>query len=69
MEMVDDLSRRELLALREIRGYGRTTDPAMALLLLGTGMIRQVPGGHFHLSAEGRRMLVRGSPSLWSSAS
>jgi hypothetical protein len=69
MQMMDELSRRELLALREIREIGRTTDHAMALELLSVGMVMQAHDGHFHLSAEGRRMLVRGSPSLWNIAS
>jgi hypothetical protein len=68
MDIVEELSRRELLALREIHDVGRTTDPATALQLLAAGMIRQVPNDHFHLTDEGRRMLLRGSPSLWNSA-
>lgn len=47
MDIVEELSRRELLALREIHDVGRTTDPATALQLLAAGMIRQVPNDHF----------------------
>jgi hypothetical protein len=47
MDIVEELSRRELLALREIHDVGRTTDPATALQLLAAGIIRQVPNDHF----------------------
>ena len=65
MENVDELSRRELLALKEIRLTDRTTDRTMVLQLLNHDLIIDTHGGRLQLTAKGRRMLVRGSPSLW----
>jgi hypothetical protein len=69
MENCDDLSRRELLELKQIRLKGRTTDRATALQLLNDGMIVDSEDGRLQLTPEGRRMLVRGSFSLWDMAS
>ena len=69
MENVNELSRRELLALKEIRLVGRSADRAVALQLLNDEMVAESENGHLKLTAEGRRMLVRGSPSLWEIAS
>jgi hypothetical protein len=69
MENGDELSRHELLALKEIRLTGRTTDPKMALQLLNDDMIIDSQERCLQLTAKGRRMLVRGSPSLWDMAS
>ena len=69
MEHCDELSRQELLALKEIRLTGRTTDPKMALQLLNDDMIIDSQERCLQLTAKGRRMLVRGSPSLWDMAS
>ena len=69
MENLDDLSRRELLALKEIRLTGRTADRAIALQLRNDDMIAEFQEGHLQLTTKGRRMLVRGSPSLWAIAS
>ena len=68
MEEFDELSRRELFALREIRSIGRTTDP-MVIQLLNDDLIIKAQDNCFQLSAKGRRMLVRGSPFLWNIAS
>ena len=65
MENCDELSRHELLALKEILLTGRTTDPKMALQLLNDDMIIDSQERCLQLTAKGRRMLVRGSPSLW----
>jgi rRNA processing protein Krr1/Pno1 len=69
MEHCDELSRQELLALKEIRLTGRTTDPKMALQLLNDDMIIDSQERCLQLTGKGRRMLVRGSPSLWDMAS
>lgn len=69
MENSDDLSRRELLALKQIRSKGRTTDRATALQLLNDDMIIVSQDGCLQLTLKGRRMLLRGSPSLWDMAS
>ena len=68
MERLEDLSRRELLALKEIRLKNRATDRALALQLLKDDLIIGSPSGYLKLT-KGRRMLVRGSPSLWDMAS
>ena len=69
MEDFDELSRRELFALREIRSMGRTADRPMEIQLLNNDMIIKVQDNCLQLSAKGRRMLVRGSPFLWDIAS
>lgn len=69
MEDLNELSRRELFALREIRSTGRTTDRPMELQLLNDDMISKAQDNCLQLSAKGRKMLVRGSPLLWDIAS
>ena len=69
MENISELSRRELLTLKQIRLTGRTTDRTMALQLLNDDMINISQDGCLQLTAKGRRMLVRGSTSLWDMAS
>ncbi len=65
MPRTDELSRRELLVLKEIRLTGRTSDGVIARQLAEDKMIVDAQGGRLELTAEGRRMLVRGSPALW----
>jgi hypothetical protein len=65
MELTGELSRRELLVLKEIRLTGRTNDRTMALRLLNEDMIADLANTHLQLTPKGRKMLVRGSPSLW----
>lgn len=65
MANTDELSRRELLALKEIRLTGQTSDSVIARQLLDDKMIVDAQGRQFELTAKGRRMLVRGSPALW----
>ena len=65
MPSTDELSRRELLALKEIRLTGRTSDGAIARQLLDDKMVVDAQGRQLELTAKGRRMLVRGSPTLW----
>jgi hypothetical protein len=59
-----DLSRLELLALREIRLTGRTTQESLVGQLLDEKIIVDVEGC-LDLTSKGRSLLVRGSPSLW----
>lgn len=68
MKNIDDLSRRELLALKDIRQNGRTADHVIASQLRNDAMIAEFQDGNFQLTNKGRRMLVRGSPSLWAVA-
>jgi hypothetical protein len=69
MENLDELSRRELLALKEIRLIGRTIDRTIALQLYGKKLIIDSEDCCLQFTTKGRRMLVRGSPSLWDLAS
>ena len=64
-----DLSRRELLVLKEIQLTARTSDRTMSLQLLNDYMIMNSQDGCLQLTTKGRRLLVRGSPSLWNIAS
>lgn len=68
MNTVVELSRRELLALKEIRLTGRTADCTIMFQLFNDNMIAGFQDGCLQLTAKGRRMLVRGSPSLWDTA-
>jgi len=69
MENLDDLPRGELLALKEILLTGRTRDWALATQLINDDLIMGSPSSYLKLTGKGRRMLVRGSPSLWQMAS
>jgi hypothetical protein len=64
-EKYGDLSRHELLALKEIELTGRAANSTVAVDLLNDDMIIESQDGYLQLTAKGRRMLVRGSPSLW----
>jgi len=59
-----DLSRHELLALREIRLTGRTSQKFLVRQLLDEEIIVDTEGW-LDLTSKGRSLLVRGSPSLW----
>jgi hypothetical protein len=59
-----DLSRHELLALKEIRLTGQTTQTTLARQLLEEKIIVDADG-FLDLTSKGRSLLVRGSPSLW----
>ena len=64
-----DLSRHELLALKKIELTGRAANSTVTVDLLNDGMIIELQDGYLQLTAKGNRMLVRGSPSLWDTAS
>jgi len=60
----DELSRPELIALKEIAMTGRATDAGLLLRLFALGSV----AGDSHdlrLTGKGRSLLVRGSPLLW----
>ena len=61
----DELSRPELLVLKQIHLTGRVTDENMALRLLRKQMLFHVDSGNLRLTTKGRHVLVRGSPALW----
>ncbi len=65
MELASELSRRELLALKDIRQTGRTIDRTIVLQLLNDELVVDLPDTPLQLTPKGRKMLVRGSPSLW----
>jgi len=62
---LDELLRHELLALIEIHLTGQTRNGMAMHKLLDNGVIVDLHGGRLQLTGKGRRMLVRGSPSLW----
>lgn len=62
---MNDLSRHELLALREIGLTGQTEQHTLVRQLLEEEIIACAEGGLLELTSKGRRLLVRGSPSLW----
>jgi|APPan5920702963_1055757.scaffolds.fasta_scaffold13130_3 hypothetical protein len=62
-----DLSRHELLVLKEIRLTGQTAQKTFVRQLLYEEIIVDVEG-RLDLTSKGRSLLVRGSPSLWGSA-
>jgi hypothetical protein len=64
-QSLEELSRRELLALKEIHLIGRTTDRTIALQLYNDDMVIESQDCCLQLPAKGRRLLVRGSPLLW----
>jgi hypothetical protein len=65
MELAGELSRRELLVLKEIRLKGQTSDRTMVLQLVNDDLVVDLTDTPLQLTPKGRRMLVRGSPSLW----
>jgi hypothetical protein len=65
MDDSGELSRRELLGLKEIALRGRMTDRALATQLIDDHLTIGSPAGYLKLTAKGRRLLVRGSASLW----
>jgi len=69
MARARELSRSELLALKEMQLTGQITNRTLTLHLRNDDIIVQFQDGRLQLTAKGRRMLVRGSPSLWDFAS
>jgi len=71
MPAEEELSRYELMALKEIamtgKLTGKSTDAALLLRLFAQG---SVAGdiGDLQLTGKGRSLLVRGSPALWDMA-
>ena len=66
METVEELPQQELIVLRDIHVSGRSKNHAIVRQLIRDGMI--VDDERLEPTANGRRMLVRGSPSLWDTA-
>ena len=62
---MEDLSRRELLALKEIHMTGQTSDERLLPKFVEEEMVVDIQIGSFLLTNKGRGLLVRGSPALW----
>ncbi len=65
MEAIEELSRRELLALKEIRLTGQLADHALVRQFIHDKIVVCSKTGDFELTARGKYFLVRGSTSLW----
>jgi hypothetical protein len=62
---MEELSRRELLVLKEIHLTGETSDKKLARKLAEKDIIVDIEIGSLLLTRKGRSLLVRGSPALW----
>jgi hypothetical protein len=65
MEAMQELSRRELLTLKEIHLTGQTLDKRLVQQFVEQEMIVDIEVGNLLLTHKGRSLLVRGSPALW----
>jgi len=65
---MEDLSRRELLALKEIHLTGQTSDKGLVRNFVEEGIVADIAIDNLLLTHKGLGLLVRGSPSLWDSA-
>ena len=65
MEVMEDLSVRELLALKEIHLTGQTSDKRLVRQFVEEEMIVDIEIDRLLLTHKGRSLLVRGSPALW----
>ena len=66
--IMEELSKRELLALKEIHLTGQTSDKDVILKFVESDIVVDVGVGSLLLTHKGRGLLVRGSPALWSMA-
>lgn len=64
-ELGEELTPRELSALKQIRLTGRVSDQAVIQKFLDDDLIIAEADDRLQLTAKGRQMLVRGSPLLW----
>jgi len=65
MENISELSRHELLALKEIYLTGQASDKELVRKLVEEEMVVDIEVDNLLLTHKGRGLLVRGSPSLW----
>jgi hypothetical protein len=63
--MEEELSKRELLALKEIYLTGEASDKELVRRFVESDFIADLEAGGFVLTRKGRGLLVRGSPALW----
>jgi hypothetical protein len=65
MENLKELSRHELLALKEIHLTGQASDKGLVRKFVEQEMVSDIEVDNLLLTHKGRGLLVRGSPSLW----
>jgi hypothetical protein len=65
---MEELSKRELLALKEIHLTGETSDKELIRKFVDSNIVVDVEVGSLLLTHKGRSLLVRGSPALWNMA-
>lgn len=65
MEVMEDLSLRELLTLKEIHLTGQTSNKRLVRKFVEEEMIVDIEVDSLLLTHKGRSLLVRGSPALW----
>jgi hypothetical protein len=65
MEIMEELSVRELLALKEIHLTGQSWDKKLVRKFVEEEMIVDIEVANLLLTHKGRSLLVRGSPALW----
>jgi len=65
MEAMEELSLRELLALKEIHLTGQASDKRLVRQFVEAEMIVDIEVDSLLLTHKGRSLLVRGSPALW----
>jgi hypothetical protein len=65
-KVMQELSKRELLVLKEIHLTGETSDNGLARKFINEQLVVDI--GSLLLTHKGRGLLVRGSPALWSIA-
>jgi hypothetical protein len=65
MELMEELSVRELLVLKEIHRTGQSSDKILVRKFVEDEMIVDIEVDDLLLADKGRRLLVRGSPALW----
>ena len=66
MHVDQELTLRSLAVLKEILLTERASDRAAIGQLLDAQMVRSTGDCRLHLTDRGRKLLVRGSPALWS---
>ena len=62
---MEELSKRELLALKEIHLTGETSDKELIRKFVDSDIVVDVEVDNLLLTNKGRGLLVRGSPALW----
>jgi len=65
MENLKELSRHELLALKEIHLTGQASDKGLVRKFVEQEMVIDIEVDNLLLTHKGRGLLVLGSPSLW----